>query len=73
MNFTKFAMLALALIVAGCSVHEAPAPAPAPPAKTVFDPLTQDLDKAKAVQGTVDESALKARKSLEAQERGDSP
>jgi hypothetical protein len=71
MDFTKFAMWPLALIIAGCSAHEAPAPAP--PAKSVFDPLTQDLEKAKAVQGTVDESALKERKSLEAQERGDSP
>jgi len=69
MDFTKLAMLWLALSIAGCSANEAPVPAP--PAKTVFDPLTQNIDKAKAVQGTVDESALNARKSLEAQERGD--
>jgi hypothetical protein len=45
---------------------------PPPPAKTVFDPLTQQVDKARAVQNTVDQSAADTRKAIDAQERGDS-
>jgi hypothetical protein len=43
---------------------------PPPPQKTVFDPLTQSIDKAREVQATVDETAAKARKEIDAQERG---
>jgi hypothetical protein len=54
------------LFIASCSSQEPP-----PPAKTVFDPLTQQMDKARAVQKTVDEGAEKSRKAIDDQERGD--
>ncbi len=46
-------------------------PPPPPPAKTVFDPLVQQLDKAKGVQNTVDENSDATRKAVDEQERGD--
>ena len=51
--------------IASCSSQEQP---PAP--KTVFDPLTQQIDKAREVQKTVDENAEKNRQAIDAQERG---
>jgi hypothetical protein len=54
------------LFIAACS-----SPEPPPPAKTVFDPLTQQLDRARDVQKTVDENSEKLRKAADAQERGD--
>jgi hypothetical protein len=39
----------------------------------VFDPLTQQLDRAKGVQGTVDEAASRQREAVDAQERGNAP
>jgi hypothetical protein len=51
--------------IASCSSHEPP-----PPRKTVFDPLTEQLDKAREVQKTVDENAEKNRQAIDAQERG---
>jgi len=42
---------------------------PPPPQKTVFDPLTQSIDKAREVQATVDENAAKTRKAIDDQER----
>jgi hypothetical protein len=59
------------LFIQGCSSSQAPDP-PAPPAKTVFDPLTQQLDKARGVQKTVDQSAESTQKAVDSQERGDS-
>jgi len=49
-----------------------PADAP-PPAKTVFDPLTKQLDRARDVQNTVNQNTENSRKALENQERGDNP
>jgi hypothetical protein len=54
--------------IAGCS-----SPEPPPPAKTVFDPLTQQLDKARDVQKTVDDNAEKTRQAIDAQERDAPP
>ncbi|HEY2781453.1 MAG TPA: hypothetical protein VGI90_11785 [Steroidobacteraceae bacterium] len=54
------------MFIASCS-----APEPPPPKKNVFDPLTQQIDKAHDVQKTVDENAEKARKAIDNQERGD--
>jgi PBP1b-binding outer membrane lipoprotein LpoB len=75
MSVLKISTVALAaLFIAGCSSGE-PAPAPAappPPPKTVFDPLTNQLDRARDVQNTVDQSAERSRKAVDAQERGDS-
>ena len=44
-----------------------------PPKKTVFDPLTQQLDRARDVQKTVDANAEATRKTVDTQERGDTP
>jgi hypothetical protein len=65
-------MVSVAMVcIAGCSSGSAPAPAPTPPEKTVFDPLTQQVDRAREVQKTVDESAERARNAVAAEERGD--
>lgn len=56
--------------IAGCSSGSAPTPPP--PQKTVFDPLTQQVDRAREVQKTIDESAERARNAVNAEERGDS-
>jgi hypothetical protein len=58
-------MALLGLLAASCSSQEPP-----PPKKTVFDPLTQQLDKARDVQKTVDENAEKTRQAIDAEERG---
>jgi hypothetical protein len=58
--------------ILGCSSHQSPDPPP-PPAKTVFDPLTQQIGRAKAVQNTVDANTENMRKAVDSQERGDSP
>jgi len=49
-----------------------PPPAASPPSPTVFDPLTQTMDRARAVQGTVDAQAQATRKAVEEAEGGDS-
>jgi hypothetical protein len=68
MGLQKISTFVLAfLFIAGCSAP------PPPPAKTVFDPLTQNLDRARDVQKTVDENAEATRKAVQAQESGDSP
>jgi hypothetical protein len=63
-------MLAFSFIL-GCS-EKAGAPPPAPPQKTVFDPLTQQLDKARDVQNVVDQNTDNTRRDVDSQERGDS-
>jgi hypothetical protein len=64
----RWTMLMPVLFMAACS-----SPDPPPPAKTVFDPLTRQLDRARDVQKTVDENSEKLRKAADAQERGDTP
>ena len=61
------------LFIQGCSSSTQPPDPPAPPAKTVFDPLTSDLDKARSVQQTVDRNKEQTKNAIDAQERGDSP
>lgn len=64
MGYVKCWTMALsAMLAAGCSSQQPP-----PPPKTVFDPLTQQLDKARDVQKTVDENAEKTRQAVDAQE-----
>lgn len=53
------------MLMASCSSQQPP-----PPPKTVFDPLTQQMDKAREVQKTVDENAEKTRQVIDAQESG---
>jgi hypothetical protein len=67
MGYVKYSTMALSvLFIAACSPPEPPPP----PAKTVFDPLTRQVDQAREVQKTVDENAEKTRKQIE-QESGD--
>lgn len=67
MRYVKCWTMALSVIFAtGCSAPEPPPP----PKKTVFDPLTQQMDKAREVQKTVDENAEKTRQAIDAEERG---
>jgi hypothetical protein len=56
------------LFMVSCGAPEQP-----PPKKTVFDPLTQQLDRARDVQKTVDANAEATRKTVDTQERGDTP
>jgi hypothetical protein len=56
------------LFMVSCGAPDRP-----PPKKTVFDPLTQQLDRARDVQKTVDANAEVTRKTVDTQERGDTP
>jgi hypothetical protein len=68
MGYVKCSTMALSvLFIAACSSPEPPPP----PAKTVFDPMTRQVDRAREVQQTVDENAEKTRKEIEQQGRGD--
>jgi len=72
MGMLKLSSLALAvLFIIGCAPKRDP-DQPPPPAKTVFDPLTQNLDKAHGVQQAADANADATRKAVDSQERGDS-
>jgi hypothetical protein len=71
MGVLKFSALSLAVsLLQGCSSGQPPDPPP--PTKTIFDPMTQQLDRARDVQKTIDQSADKTRAAVESQERGDS-
>jgi hypothetical protein len=61
-------LLGVTLILAACGSSEPPA---APPERkpTVFDPTTETLERAKAVQQTVDDQAAELRKRIEEEER----
>ena len=56
------------LFIQACSSATQPPPA----AKTVFDPLTSNLAKARSVQQTVDRNKEETKNAIDAQERGDS-
>jgi hypothetical protein len=69
MRYVKCWTAALSVLFSvGCTPAQPP-----PPAKTVFDPLTHQLDRARDVQRTVDENAEKTRKEVDNQERSDTP
>jgi hypothetical protein len=73
MGIFRVSAVSLAVMsILGCSSHQSPDPPP-PPAKTVFDPLTQQIGRAKEVQNTVDANTENMRKAVDSQERGDSP
>ncbi len=73
MGVLKISTVSLAVsFIVGCSSGQSADPPPVPPPpKTVFDPLTEQMDRARDVQKTVDQHALDTRKELDAQERGD--
>jgi hypothetical protein len=75
MGVLKFSALSLAAsVLQGCSSGQPPAassPGAAPPEKTLFDPPTQQLDRARDVQKSIDQSADKTRTAVDSQERGD--
>jgi ABC-type transporter MlaC component len=64
----RMTMTLVVMFIVSCSASQPP-----PPAKTVFDPLTQELDRAREVQKTVDENAAKTRQAIENQARGETP
>jgi len=67
MDLVKVSTLSLSvLFTLSCSAPEPP------PKKTVFDPLTHQLERARDVQKTVDANSDSTRKAVDAQERGDS-
>ncbi len=71
MGIFKLSTVSLAVsFILGCSSGQSPDPPP--PAKTVFDPLTQQLDRARDVQKTVDENTDSTRNAVDKQEHGDS-
>jgi hypothetical protein len=73
MGILRVSAVSLAVMsILGCSSHQTPPP-PAPAPKTVFDPLTQQLGRAKDVQNTVDANADNLRKAVDSEERGNSP
>jgi hypothetical protein len=81
MGMLKVSTIPLAVsFILGCSSQSADPPGvatpgvatpPPPHVKTVFDPLTQQLDKARDVQKTVDQNSDNTRKAVDSQERGD--
>ncbi len=75
MHVLKCSTLSLAvLFIVGCSPGREPdPPAPPPPAKTIFDPMTQQLNRARDVQKTVDQNAAATRKAVDAEEHGETP
>jgi hypothetical protein len=56
------------LFIVGCAPSDRP-----PKPKTVFEPLQQAEGRAREVQKTVDEHADATRRSVDTQERGDTP
>jgi hypothetical protein len=71
MGVLRLSTLWLAILfIQACSPSKPPDTTP--PTKTVFDPLTQQMDKARGVQQTVDRKAEDTGKAIDSQERGDS-
>jgi hypothetical protein len=71
MGVLKLSTASLAvLFTLGCSLGQPP-DKPPPPVKSVFDPMTQPLERAREVQKTIDRSADNTREAIDADERGD--
>jgi len=75
MAFSKISVRLLpAVLLWSCSQRTPlPTPPPPPPQKNIFEPLTQDLDRARDVQNSVDQNAAATRNTVDAAERGDPP
>ena len=76
MSAKPWLALVVVLLVAGCGSSSPPAAATAKPStdnarpqaerrETVFDPWIGTIDRAKGVQGTVDEQAAEQRRKIE--------
>jgi hypothetical protein len=61
-------MSLLILFTAACAPPDRP-----PPPKSVFEPMLQSEQRARDVRKTVDEHADATRKTIDNQERGDTP
>jgi len=72
-DFHRSILLMAPLLLCACSSDKVPEPEPAPPSKTVFDPLTQTMDRARGVQDTVDAQSKATRQGVEQAEGGDPP
>jgi PBP1b-binding outer membrane lipoprotein LpoB len=75
MKLFPLAVATLAFALAGCSRSKAPEEAAVPAApqaaqKTVFDTQLKALDKAKAVQGVVDQQKAETDKKVKDEEGG---
>jgi hypothetical protein len=68
----RWTLLVAVLFIQACSPGRPPEPK-SQSETTVFDPLTQPLNKARGVQSTVDQNAANTQRAIDAQERGDSP
>jgi hypothetical protein len=67
MGKLKFWTLSLSvLFISSCA-----SPDPPPPKKTVFEPMFQPVERAKAVQDTVNAQADETRKAVDSEERGE--
>ncbi len=67
---TSLLLVALAVMLTACGSSQPPPQEQKPQRKeTVFDPLTSTIDRAKAVQQTVDDQAAEQRKQIEAAEK----
>lgn len=63
---SSFILAALALTLTACGESSPPPEAQKPPRKdSVFDPWTGTIERAKAVQQTVDDQAAEQRKKIE--------
>jgi hypothetical protein len=62
-------IMTVLLTLTACGGAEPPAQPPPEHKPTVFDPLTDSIDRAKAVQQTVDEQAAEQRRRIEEAER----
>jgi hypothetical protein len=67
MRYRRWLMSVL-FVLSACG-GEAPSAQPPETKPTVFDPTTATLDRAKAVQQTVDDQAAQQRKQIEEAER----
>jgi hypothetical protein len=68
----KLSLLVAVLTLCACGGPRTPDDSqavPEEPQPTVFDPLTDALDRAKGVQQTVDEQAAEQRRKIEEAER----
>lgn len=67
MSKLEFWTLSLSvLFMASCA-----SPDPPPPKKTVFEPMLRPVERAKAVQDTVNAQDEATRKAVDSQERGE--